>query len=81
MLMLVSVPQAGRDALTFADSATINIDLGSRKVRSGDLTVSCPVAKPKNLSTLKFVDPTGRNAFAATDEGLKVCRGFAVFVR
>lgn len=62
-------------------SATIFVDLGSRRVQSDDKIISWSVgAKPP--VGVKFRPAPGTNcAFAAKGDGFYVVKGLAVFIR
>ncbi len=65
--------------VSFADGATIAIDLGERK--STGLVVSW-TTPPANLKSLKFVAAPGQRFSVSADEkGISVRRGFFVIVR
>lgn len=66
---------------TFADGATIWIDLGDRRYREETQVVSWST-KPDNLSTLRFRSKDGRHRFAVRDSGVYACpSGFRMIVR
>ena len=66
---------------TFADGATIWIDLGDRRYHEETQVVSWST-KPDNLNTLHFRCKDGRHRFAVRDSGVYACpSGFRMIVR
>ncbi len=77
---------SGSKTVTFADNATVTVDIGSRSVACGAQLVSWTTA-PTNLDTLTFRcistdDPTGSQiSLRKNDDGLYVWRGMFLIVR
>ena len=63
--------------MTFESGATVNIDLGSRKLANGDKIVSWS-AIPEGIT---FVDPSKRWRFDTDDNGLYVVRGLMLIIK
>ena len=63
--------------MTFESGATVNIDLGSRKLANGDKIVSWS-AIPEGIT---FVDPSKRWWLDAREDGIYAARGFKLVIR
>ena len=67
--------------ITFADGATITVDVGGRKLHNGDPVIVWTSA-PANLNTLRFKLPSGRMGELITKPtGVYYACGFTIFVR
>jgi hypothetical protein len=64
-------------AMTFESGATVNIDFGSRKVKSGEKVISWS-SQPTGIT---FADPSKKWHFSAMDDGLYAVRGLSIVVR
>ena len=71
--------QGSRD-VSFANDATVTIDIGSRKIARGDYIVKWP-QPPQNLETLKFKLKNGKGAVRASNEGLFYLSGFVILFK
>ena len=67
--------------LSFAEGATVTIDLGARKKRSGDqLLTWTETERPTNV-TFKLANNTDNYRFRVTNEGLFLDRRFLIVIR
>ena len=78
-----ALTKTAKNTVTFEDHATIIVDVGTRKLKSGDkVVVWDATTKPKNLESLKFKPPAGMGGeFVRTPDGLCFARGLCVFIR
>ena len=72
----------GKKLVTFANGATVVIDLGTRKVKTGECVVSW-ASRPANLDTLKFKLKGGGQLcwLVKRDNGLYLMRSMMIIMR